>query len=102
MGIPTPLALRLAEPYQQQADFIASGGLRDGIDMIKSVILGASICGMATPFLKPAMESADAVVQVIEQIRREFTTAMFLLGMSDINSVYMNRALILSEGEDRN
>ncbi len=70
--------------------------------MIKSVILGASICGMATPFLKPAMESADAVVQVIEQIRREFTTAMFLLGMSDINSVYMNRALILSEGEDRN
>ena len=101
-GIPTPLALRLAEPYQQQADFIASGGLRDGIDMIKSVILGASICGMATPFLKPAMESADAVVQVIEQIRREFTTAMFLLGMSDINSVYMNRALILSEGEDRN
>ena len=96
-GIPTPIALGLAEPYQNQASFIASGGLRDGIDMVKSVILGASLCGMAAPFLKPAMESADAVVQVIEQIRREFVTAMFLLGMSDVKSLYLNRALIVSE-----
>ncbi|WP_432470618.1 type 2 isopentenyl-diphosphate Delta-isomerase [Amphritea sp. HPY] len=96
-GIPTPLALQLAEPYQNSASFVASGGLRDGIDMVKSVILGASLCGVAAPFLKPAMESADAVVQSIEQLRREFKTAMFLLGMSDVNSLFMNRALILSE-----
>ncbi|MCV6612345.1 MAG: type 2 isopentenyl-diphosphate Delta-isomerase [Amphritea sp.] len=96
-GIPTPEALRLAEPYQNSASFIASGGLRDGIDMVKSVILGASLCGMAAPFLKPAMESAEAVIQVIEQLRREFTTAMFLLGAADVNSLFMNRALILGE-----
>lgn len=96
-GIPTPLALQLAEPYQNSASFVASGGLRDGIDMVKSVILGASLCGMAAPFLKPAMESADAVVQTIEQLRREFKTAMYLLGMSDVNKLFMNRALILSE-----
>lgn len=96
-GIPTPQALKLAQPYQNNAAFIASGGLRDGIDMVKSVILGASLCGMAAPFLKPAMESADSVVRVIEQRRREFTTAMFLLGMSDVNSLFMNRALILGE-----
>ncbi|BBB27206.1 type 2 isopentenyl-diphosphate Delta-isomerase [Amphritea japonica] len=96
-GIPTPEALKLAQPYQNSAGFIASGGLRDGIDMVKSVILGASLCGMAAPFLKPAMDSADSVVQVIEQRRREFTTAMFLLGMPDVNSLFMNRALILGE-----
>ncbi|GGK80037.1 type 2 isopentenyl-diphosphate Delta-isomerase [Amphritea balenae] len=96
-GIPTPLALKLAEPYQNSAGFIASGGLRDGIDMVKSVILGASLCGMAAPFLKPAMESADAVVLEIERLRREFTTAMFLLGMPDVNKLFMNRALILGE-----
>lgn len=65
--------------------------------MVKSVILGASLCGMAAPFLKPAMDSADSVVRVIEQRRREFTTAMFLLGMPDVNSLFMNRALILGE-----
>ncbi|MBR9866167.1 MAG: type 2 isopentenyl-diphosphate Delta-isomerase [Oceanospirillales bacterium] len=96
-GIPTPQALKLAQPYQNSAGFIASGGLRDGIDMVKSVILGASLCGMAAPFLKPAMDSADSVVRVIEQRRREFTTAMFLLGMPDVNSLFMNRALILGE-----
>ncbi|MDO6564127.1 type 2 isopentenyl-diphosphate Delta-isomerase [Amphritea sp. 1_MG-2023] len=96
-GIPTPQALKLTQPYQNSAAFIASGGLRDGIDMVKSVILGASLCGMAAPFLKPAMESADSVIRVIEQRRREFTTAMFLLGMPDVNSLFMNRALILGE-----
>ncbi|MBN0988727.1 type 2 isopentenyl-diphosphate Delta-isomerase [Amphritea pacifica] len=96
-GIPTPQALKLAQPYQNSAGFIASGGLRDGIDMVKSVILGASLCGMAAPFLKPAMESVDSVVRVIEQRRREFTTAMFLLGAPDVNSLFMNRALILGE-----
>ena len=96
-GLSTPQALKLAQPYQNSAAFIASGGLRDGIDMVKSVILGASLCGMAAPFLKPAMDSADSVVRVIEQRRREFTTAMFLLGMPDVNSLFMNRALILGE-----
>lgn len=96
-GIPTPLALKLSEPYHLQASFIASGGLRDGIDMAKSVILGASLCGIAGPLLKPAMESADAVVAVIEQLREEFVTAMFLLGTANIKALYRNRALVLED-----
>ncbi len=96
-GVPTPLALQRAEPWIGRATLIASGGLRDGIDMAKSVILGASLCGLAAPFLAPARESADAVVAAIEQLRREFTTAMFLLGMPDIASMHNNRALIVEE-----
>ncbi|NVK39986.1 MAG: type 2 isopentenyl-diphosphate Delta-isomerase [Oceanospirillaceae bacterium] len=96
-GIPTPTALRLAQPFADRATLIASGGLRDGIDMAKSVILGASLCGLAAPFLRPAMDSADAVVKVIEQLRRDFTIAMFLLGTPDIASLFKNQALILEE-----
>ncbi|MGB0466764.1 MAG: type 2 isopentenyl-diphosphate Delta-isomerase [Pontibacterium sp.] len=96
-GIPTPKALQLVEPYQDHAVFIASGGLRDGIDMVKSVILGASLCGVAAPLLKPAMDSADAVIAEIERMRREFTTAMFLLGAQDVSALYRNRALMLEE-----
>lgn len=96
-GIPTPKALQLAEPYQDRATFIASGGLRDGIDMAKSVILGASLCGIAAPLLKPAMDSADAVIAEIERMRREFTTAMFLLGVPNVPALFRNRALILEE-----
>ncbi|WP_188861051.1 type 2 isopentenyl-diphosphate Delta-isomerase [Marinobacterium nitratireducens] len=96
-GIPTPTALRLAQPFADRATLIASGGLRDGIDMAKSVILGASLCGLAAPFLRPAMVSSDAVVRVIEQLRRDFTIAMFLLGAADIASLFKNQALILEE-----
>lgn len=94
-GIPTPLALRRAEQWQSRATLVASGGVRDGIDMVKSVILGASICGLAAPFLKPAMESADAVIEEIERLRREFVTAMFLLGVPSLEKLKGNSALII-------
>ncbi len=96
-GLPTPVALRQARPYMGNAVFIASGGIRTGIDMVKSVILGGSLCGMAAPFLKPAMESPQAVIEVIEQLKQEFVTAMFLLGVSNIESLRLNDALLLGE-----
>ena len=96
-GIPTPLALRLARPYMDRAAFIASGGLRTGIDMVKSVILGGSLCGMAAPFLKPAMTSPEQVIAVIEELRKEFSTAMFLLGVSDIQGLQLNDTLLLED-----
>lgn len=73
---------------------VASGGLRDGIDMAKSMILGADLCGMAAPFLIAAQESSARVVEKIKRLRREFQTAMFLLGCSDISALQGNTALI--------
>ncbi|MEM7396152.1 MAG: alpha-hydroxy-acid oxidizing protein, partial [Verrucomicrobiota bacterium] len=71
------------------------GGIRSGIDMAKAVILGASLCGLASPFLKPAMESADRVIEVIEKLRREFVTAMFLLGVDRFEQLFGNESLLL-------
>ena len=96
-GIPTPLALRMMKPYRREVKMIASGGVRNGIDMAKSMILGASLCGMARPFLNPARESADAVRKVIQRVKREFTTAMFLLGAERIDDMKENEGLILNE-----
>ncbi|MGB0733812.1 MAG: type 2 isopentenyl-diphosphate Delta-isomerase [Pontibacterium sp.] len=93
-GISTPEALRDAQPFMDTACVIASGGLRDGIDMVKSVILGASVCGVAAPLLKPAMTSAQAVVAEIERLREEFITAMFLLGQPSIEALKGNQALL--------
>lgn len=95
-GIPTPIALRQAQPYLDRAHIIASGGLRDGLDMVKSVILGAFLCGIAAPLLKPAMESVDAVVAVIEKIQQEFKTAMFLLGVGRVADLHNNDTLLLN------
>jgi isopentenyl-diphosphate delta-isomerase len=96
-GIDTVSALKMLNGYTDRSTLISSGGLRNGIDMVKSVILGASICGMAAPFLKPAMASPEAVVEQIERLRKEFKTAMFLLGIKDVNSLINNDSLLLNE-----
>jgi len=94
-GIPTPLALRLLKPYRGQLELFASGGLRTGIDMAKAVILGARLCGLAQPFLRPAMDSADAVIRAIHELRQEFITALFLLGRPTVASLYGDETLLL-------
>ncbi len=99
-GIPTPVALQAMKPYRHEMTLIASGGIRNGIDMAKGMILGASLCGMARPFLNPARESADAVREVIRRIKREFTTAMFLLGAGGIDDIISKEELILNEHRD--
>ncbi|MEH6445085.1 MAG: type 2 isopentenyl-diphosphate Delta-isomerase [Oceanospirillaceae bacterium] len=96
-GIDTVTSLKMLNSYTDSATLISSGGVRNGIDMVKSVILGASICGLASPFLKPAMVSTDAVIIEIERLQREFKTAMFLLGMKDIKSLFKNDSLLLKE-----
>ena len=94
-GIPTPQALMALKEYRDRITLIASGGIRSGIDMAKAMILGASLCGIASPFLKPAVESADKVVEIIDTLKREFTTAMFLLGVRSVKDLIGNEGLLL-------
>ena len=94
-GIPTPQALMALKKYRDRITLIASGGIRSGLDMAKAMILGASLCGVAAPFLKPAIESPDKVVKVINTLKREFVTAMFLLGVGSVKSLIGNEELLL-------
>lgn len=96
-GIPTPVALKLLSPYRKRVTLIASGGIRSGVDMVKSMILGASLCGVARPFLAPARESAEAVRKEIRRLKREFVTAMFLLGAGSVDGIKGNEGLILNK-----
>jgi isopentenyl-diphosphate delta-isomerase len=92
-GVPTPDALRALSGLDLM--LIASGGIRTGIDMAKAMILGASLCGMARPLLAPAMESVDSVRAVIQRIRKEFITAMFLLGADRVEKIKGREELVL-------
>ena len=65
---------------------IASGGLRDGLDIAKCLALGATLGGMASPFLKAADKSAEAVVETINELAREIRIAMFGVGAKDIEA----------------
>ena len=51
-GIPTPASI--IECRHSGADVISSGGVRSGLDVAKSLAIGASLTGIALPLLKPA------------------------------------------------
>lgn len=94
-GIPTPQALK--ELSDLDVTLIASGGIRTGIDMAKAMVLGASLCGVARPLLTPAMQSVEAVREVIQRIKKEFVTTMFLLGAERIEQLQDNKGLLVEQ-----
>jgi isopentenyl-diphosphate delta-isomerase len=83
-GIPTSDAIRYAAVGAPGVAVIASGGLKDGIDIAKAVALGATLGGLAGPFLKAADESAVAVDELIRILSRQLAIAMLCSGACDI------------------
>ncbi len=83
-GIPTADAIQYAVKGAPNLPIIASGGLRDGIDVAKSIALGATIGGMAGPFLKAAAESVEAVSQLIAILSSQIRIAMLCSGARSI------------------
>ncbi len=83
-GIPTAESILNCRKFFPQRTVIASGGIRNGIEIAKSLALGADAVALALPFLKAAECSAEAVVEVIERLLEELRTVMFLTGSKNI------------------
>ena len=75
-GIPTADAIQYVAAGAPDVKIIASGGLRDGIDIAKSIALGATLGGLAGPFLKAADQSVEAVDQLIRELSTQIRIAM--------------------------
>lgn len=83
-GIPTSEALRQSLKAAGDVPVIASGGIRNGVDAAKALAMGATAVGIAQPLLRPATESAEAVVAFLERFITELRTAMFCIGAADL------------------
>ncbi len=70
-------ALRKAFP---QAFIVASGGIRTGLDVAKSIALGANLAGAGLPFLEPATRSAAAVSDALQIMLDGLRIATFATG----------------------
>lgn len=83
-GIPTAESLLMARGGAPALPLIASGGLRDGIDAAKAIALGASLAGFASPLLRAAAESEDAVHELMSGLIEELRISMFCCGVQDL------------------
>lgn len=83
-GIPTEQALSEVRRAVPDLDIVASGGIRSGLDIAKSIALGANIAAIGQPLLAPALKSADEVVKFLSKIISEIKVAMLCVGASDL------------------
>ena len=85
-GIATPIAL--VEASTARLPLIATGGVRNGLDVARALALGASLVGLGFPFLKAASESYEKVCELLESIVAQLKVAMQLSGAATIAQLY--------------
>jgi isopentenyl-diphosphate delta-isomerase len=82
-GIPT--AASIVEVSQTvKIPVIGSGGIRCGVDIAKSLALGASLTSLSQPILQSAVLGVRETVDTLSLLIEELRNVMFLVGASSI------------------
>jgi isopentenyl-diphosphate delta-isomerase len=83
-GIPTEEALVSVRRALPAIELIASGGIRSGVDIAKSIALGADMAAFGQPLLAAALESSAKVVEFIGGIIHELKVSMLCVGAANL------------------
>ena len=95
-GIPTAASL-IEVRKAVKVPLIASGGLRNGLDIAKCIVLGSNLCGMALPMLKRAAESLESLCEFTEGLQFQLQSAMFLVGAKNVKELSKARHVITGD-----
>jgi isopentenyl-diphosphate delta-isomerase len=96
-GLPTADCLIAARQVAPTLPLIASGGLRNGLDVAKTLALGADLAGLAYPFLKAASDSEAAVATLAEVLIAEIKTVLFCTGQATLSGLRQEGVLRKTE-----
>ena len=93
-GIPTPASVHYVRSISDKI-IIATGGLKNGLDIAKSLSLGADIGGFAFSFLKSAWKDYNKgatanTIKEIKTLKNELRSCLWLTNSNDINSLKQN------------
>lgn len=83
-GIPTAQSILNARGASADLPLIATGGVRSGKDVAKSLALGADLAGIAAPLLKPALIGPEKVTRVLSRVIEELEVLLFCLGKRNL------------------
>lgn len=87
-GIPTADSIIYCREAAPGIPIIASGGIKNGIDVAKCIALGAVVAGLAGDFLRAADKNGvEGVVELAETITDELRVAMFCAGVPNLNAL---------------
>jgi isopentenyl-diphosphate Delta-isomerase len=92
-GIPTATCIDRIHQIAPTIPLIASGGLKDGVDIAKSIALGATLGGLALPFLRAADTSSAAVIELVELLTAQLRTVLFCTGNTNLQDLQQSDCL---------
>ncbi|MDI6769358.1 MAG: type 2 isopentenyl-diphosphate Delta-isomerase [Anaerolineales bacterium] len=86
-GIPTADSILNVKKSAPGMTIFASGGLKDGLDIVKCIALGATLGGMAGQFLRVAAISTKNVVEITNLTKRQIEVTMFAAGVGTLEGL---------------
>jgi isopentenyl-diphosphate delta-isomerase len=92
-GLPTAECITAIRSVNSTIPLIASGGLKNGLDLAKSIALGADLGGLARPFLVAAIESEAAVDELVKFLIAELEIVLFCTGNPNLSALKTSGAL---------
>lgn len=89
IGYTTAESLEFAAPYRDKIDIIASGGIRNPLDVVKCLALGAKAVGVSKTFLEILVnDGKEALIDEIGKWKKELKFLMILMNAKNIDELY--------------
>ena len=85
-GIPTVVSL-IEATQTVKIPVIASGGVRSGLDMAKSLALNAKLASVCQPVLEVAVKGVKETQELLSGLIAELQNAMFLVGAENLEAL---------------
>jgi isopentenyl-diphosphate delta-isomerase len=99
-GVPT--AASIVEVSQTvNIPVIASGGIRNGLDVGKAVALGASLASFSQPMLHAAVEGLKETDAMLSLLMDELRNTMFLAGAESVQNLRKTAIVVLGKTAER-
>ncbi|MBI5884774.1 alpha-hydroxy-acid oxidizing protein, partial [archaeon] len=98
-GIPTAASLIEAKSATSKP-LIASGGIRNGLQAVKAIALGAELVGIALPALREASKGRQALSDYLQNFIEEMRISMALVGAKNLKALRKTKPIVLGRTKD--
>lgn len=94
-GLPTVVSL--VQCRSSELPVIASGGIRNGVDIAKALVMGADMAGIAMPVLKASVRGVEETVDLIKVFIGQLTAVAFLTGSNNLEEMKDKGYIVLGK-----
>ncbi|KAL7720048.1 Isopentenyl-diphosphate delta-isomerase [Entamoeba marina] len=94
-GVPT--AWSVWEASKLDVTVLAGGGIRNGLDIVKALAIGADATSITQPFVSLALNGAENCIEYVNGIKNQIASVMFLHNAKNVEMMKQVPMVVLGE-----